>query len=237
MPECTGEGSGGPKKKTNSWEGSKAAAPFPLKSYDRCSTGSRLGASVHLCAYSPWECGNAGEAQTNSGFLASWGAAKSGPGSTAAKGSPSKEHKSTQPQSKAGRGPCPVLPVQPSPAPSFPRAEKCPNFLQFYLCFPAPHGSKTPDHGARRSRQVGRMQGLVLTWGMGSRASATCLCPSVLIPGEGEQQQVPDFSHRVYCLVMNSPHQQARTGVMVHEYISGVVTQTEICTAFVQRKK
>lgn len=55
-------------------------------------------------------------------------------------------------------------------------------------------------------------------------------------PGQGEQQQVPDFSHRFY-LAMSSPHQQARTGVMVHEYISGVVTQTEICTAFVQRKK
>lgn len=49
--------------------------------------------------------------------------------------------KSTQPQNKAGQGPCPVLPLQPSPA-SFPIAENCPNLpkvLQLCLCFAAPH--------------------------------------------------------------------------------------------------
>lgn len=74
------------------WDQARACKPHKPPPPFRNSR--KLPAAREHCrgSYSPWECGNVGEAQPDRGFLASWAAAKSGPGSTAAKGSPHKKH-------------------------------------------------------------------------------------------------------------------------------------------------
>lgn len=131
----------------------------------------KLPAAREHCrgSYSPWECGNVGEAQPDRGFLASWGAAKSGPGSTAAKGSPHKEHPAPE-QSWTRTMPC----APPAAISSlFSYSRELPKLAQSSAALPL----------FRSTPQVGKMQGLVLTWGTGRRTSAVCLCPSLLLPG------------------------------------------------------
>lgn len=86
--------------------------------------------------------------------------------------------KHTQPQSKTGQGPCPVLPLQPPPASSFPIAENCPNLpkvLQFCLCFPAPHSSQTADPGPGEADRWGRCRVWSLPGAQGA-GPAPCAC-------------------------------------------------------------
>lgn len=197
----------------------------------------KLPAARERCrgSSSPWECGNVGEAQPDRGFLASWAAAKSGPGSTAAKGSPHKEHPAPE-QSWTRPMPC----APPAAISSlFSYSRELPKLAQSSAVLPlfpsTPQLTDTRPWGQEKPTG-GEDAGSGPYLGHGEQDQRRVPVPVTSPPGEGEQQQVPDFSHRFY-LVMSSPHQQARTGVMVHEYISGVVTQTEICTAFVQRKK
>lgn len=151
------------------WDQARACKPHKPPPPFRNSR--KLPAARECCkgSSSPWECGNVGEAQPDRGFLASWGAAKSGPGSTAAKGSPHKEHPAPE-QSWTRAMPC----APPAAISSlFSYSRELPKLAQSSAALPL----------FRSTPQVGKMQGLVLTWGTGRRTSAVCLCPSLLLPG------------------------------------------------------